>query len=607
MNADNAGRHHADDARMSAFPAFAEPAMPVPNRPRTRRHPLLLACLAVLAAAACQRTTAPATPADTAAPAATQASYAQQHAGDYATVPLTADLSAFDDNGKRMIALLVQASEVMNDLYWRQSWDGDRAALLAKAPDDATRDLLALNFGPWDRLNADTPLLPGIGARPPGGTFYPADMTKQEFEAADLPDKTSWYTLLRRDDAGKLVTVPYHVAYKADLERAAALLREAAKASADKSFASYLAMRADALLSDDFQPSDLAWMDMKSNPVDIVIGPIETYEDQLFGYKAAYEGVVLVKDQDWSAKLARFAAFLPELQRGLPVADKFKAETPGSDADLNAYEAVYYGGNANVGAKTIAINLPNDEEVQLKKGTRRLQLENVMQAKFDAIMVPIAKQLIAEDQVKNVTFDAFFQNTMFHEVAHGLGIKNTLDGKGTVSEALKDYASSFEEGKADVLGLYMVDALANKGELDKAKLMDNYVTFLAGILRSVRFGATDAHAKANMLRFNFFAEHGAFARDAASGRYRVDFDKMHEAMNALSQKLLTVQGDGDYAQARQLTDTLGVVSPELAADLKKLDSAGIPVDVRFEQGLETLGLSQYAAAPPSSQPAPTQP
>jgi hypothetical protein len=184
---------------------------------------------------------------------------------------------------------------------------------------------------------------------------------------------------------------------------------------------------------------------------------------------------------------------------------------------------------------------------------------------------------------------------MFHEVAHGLGIKNTLDGKGTVSEALKDYASSFEEGKADVLGLYMVDALANKGELDKAKLMDNYVTFLAGILRSVRFGATDAHAKANMLRFNFFAEHGAFARDASSGRYRVDFDKMHEAMNALGQKLLTVQGDGDYAQARQLTDTLGVVGPELAADLKKLDSAGIPVDIRFEQGLETLGLSQYAA------------
>ena len=560
-----------------------------------RPRPLLLAAMVAFALAGCQRDDVSAPPsadagdtADTAAGPA--ASYAEQHAGDYATVALKADLTAFDADGKRMIALLVQASQVMDDLYWQQSWHGDRDALLAKAPDDATRDLIDLNFGPWDRLNADTPLLPGVGPRPAGGNFYPADMTKAEFEQAALPDKASWYTLLRRDDAGKLVTVPYHVAYKADLERAAALLREASGLSEDRDFAEYLSMRADALLSDDFQPSDLAWMDMKHNPVDVVIGPIESYEDALFGYKTAYEGLVLIKDQDWSERLSRFAAYLPELQRGLPVDAKYKAETPGSDADLGAYEAVYYCGNANVGAKTIAINLPNDEEVQLEKGTRRLQLENVMQAKFDTIMVPIAKQLIAEDQVANVTFDAFFQNTMFHEVAHGLGIKNTLDGKGTVSEALKDYAGSFEEGKADVLGLYMVDGLANKGELEKSKLMDNYVTFLAGILRSVRFGASDAHAKANMVRFNFFAEHGAFARDPQTGRYRVDFDKMHEAIDALSRKLLTIQGDGDYAAAKQLTDEKGVIGSQLAADLQKLDKAGIPIDVRFEQGLDVLGL-----------------
>ncbi len=580
---------------------------PLAGFARPKRRTLLLACIAVLAVSACQRdpgsAQAPAAPAATAPDATT--SYAEQHAGDYAVVPLKADLSAFDADGKHMIALLVQASAVMNDIYWQQSWDGDRAALLAKAPDKATRDLIQLNFGPWDRLNGDTPLLEGIGPRPPGATFYPTDMTKDEFEQAKLPDKTSWYTVLRRDDAGKLMTVPYHVAYQADLERAADLLREASRLSADKGFANYLSMRADALLDDDFQPSDLAWMDMKTNPVDIVIGPIETYEDQLFGYKASYEGMVLIKDAEWSKRLARFAAFLPELQRGLPVDDRYKAETPGSDADLNAYEAVYYGGDANVGAKTIAINLPNDEEVQLKKGTRRLQLENVMQAKFDTIMVPIAKQLIADDQLENVTFDAFFQNTMFHEVAHGLGIKNTLDGKGTVSAALKDYSSSFEEGKADVLGVYMVEKLADKGELDKTKLMDNYVTFLAGIMRSVRFGATDAHAKANMLRFNFFADHGAFARDPDTGRYRVDFDKMHEAINALGARLLTIQGDGDYAQAKQLTDTMGVVKPALADDLKKLDKAGIPIDIRFEQGLETLGLSAQPGAatdtvPPST-------
>jgi hypothetical protein len=336
-------------------------------------------------------------------------------------------------------------------------------------------------------------------------------------------------------------------------------------------------------------------MDMKTNPVDIVIGPIETYEDQLYGYKAAYEGLVLVKDEAWSAKLARFAKFLPSLQRGLPVPARYKAERPGSAADLNAYRAIYYGGNANVGAKTIAINLPNDEQVQLRKGTRRLQLENVMQAKFDTIMLPIARQLIAPEQLQDVTFDAFFQNTMFHEVAHGLGIKNTLGGKGTVSAALKEYASNFEEGKADVLGLYMVDALSQRGELDKSKLMDNYVTFLAGTLRSVRFGASDAHGKANMIRFNFLAARGAFSRDAASGRYRVDFDKMRAAMKALSETLLTVQGNGDYASAKLMTDTMGVVKPQLAADLARLKDADIPVDIRFQQGLDVLGLASYAS------------
>ncbi len=556
---------------------------------------LRLLCLACLTAAlaACQPQAPQTETATVKTPANDLAGYAAAHAGDYARVPLKADLSRFDEPTRRMIAKLVEASAVMNDIYWQQSWGGDRASLLAQAPNDATRELVDINFGPWDRLNEDTPFIAGVGARPPGGPFYPLDMTKEEFEASPLTDKTSNYTLLRRD-AGRLVTVPYHQAYRADLERAAALLREAATLSADKSFADYLNLRAKALLDDDFRPSDMAWMDMKTNPVDIVIGPIETYEDQLFGYKAAYEGLVLIKDIEWSQKLARFAQFLPSLQQGLPVDAKYKAETPGSDADLNAYQAVYYGGNANVGAKTIAINLPNDEEVQLKKGTRRLQLENVMQAKFDAILMPIAKQLIADDQLKHVTFDAFFEDTMFHEVAHGLGIKKTLDGKGTVDEALKEYSSSFEEGKADVLGLYMIDALSQRGEMDQSKLMDSYVTFLAGILRSVRFGAADAHGKANMVRFNFFAEHGAFSRDASTGKYRVDFEKMRAAMNALSAKLLTVQGDGDYAEAKRMTDTMGVIKPDLAKDLARLKDAKIPVDIRFDQGLEVLGLAQYA-------------
>ncbi|MEO5813618.1 MAG: Zn-dependent hydrolase [Rhodanobacter sp.] len=516
---------------------------------------------------------------------------ARQRLAAYATVKLSADLSEFNARQKKMIALLVEAADSMNAIYWKQAW-GDQGALLARIRDPVTLELAQVNYGPWDRLDNDTSFVDGVGPRPPGAQFYPADMTKAEFERSPLKDKSSLYTLLRRDAQGRLISVPYHVAYKVELETAAGLLRDAAKLAHDPGFRKYLTLRADALLSDDYQPSDFAWMEMKSNPVDIVIGPIETYEDQLYGYKASYESYVLIKDQAWSKKLARFAKYLPELQRELPVPDRYKAEKPGSDADLNAYFAIYYAGDANVGAKTIAINLPNDEQVQLQKGTRRLQLENVMQAKFEQIMLPIARELIVDDQQPNVTFDAFFQNTMFHEVAHGLGIKNVLGGKGTVRKALKDQASSFEEGKADVLGLYMVTKLADKGELDKSTLMNNYVTFLAGILRSVRFGASDAHARANMVRFNFFKQQGAFKRNDKTGRYRVDFDKMTAAMNALSAKLLTIQGDGDYAAASQLTDQLGAVDAELAGDLRRLDQAHIPVDIRFEQGLAVLGLSK---------------
>ncbi len=519
------------------------------------------------------------------------AAQVRRRLADYVPVRLTADLSAFSARQKAMIALLVKAADGINAIYWQQAW-GDKADLLDRIDDPATREFAMINYGPWDRLNGDRPFVADVGTRPPGAQFYPADMTKTEFEQSKLKDKTSLYTLLRRDGQGSLTTVPYHVAYKKPLEEIADLLRKAARLAEDDGFRHYLKLRAAALLDDDYRRSDMAWMDMKNNSIDIVIGPIETYEDQLFGYKASYESYVLIKDRVWSEGLTRFAKYLPELQRELPVADKFKAETPGSDADLNAYFAIYYGGDANVGAKTIAINLPNDEQVQLRKGTRRLQLENVMQAKFDRILLPIGLALIADDQVRHLNFDAFFQNTMFHEVAHGLGIKQTINGKGSVRKALKDQASSFEEGKADILGLYMVRRLAEKGELDKRRLMDNYVTFLAGILRSIRFGTSDAHAVANTVRFNIFKQQGAFRRDPESGRYRVDFDKMTTAINTLAARLLTIQGNGDYAAAKALNAQMGAVDAQLAGDLQRLEQAHIPVDIRFEQGLEVLGLDK---------------
>jgi len=413
-------------------------------------------------------------------------------------------------------------------------------------------------------------------------------MTKEEFENADIADKSSLYTFVRRDENGELYSIPYNKQFENQVAKASVLLIEASRLAEDEGLKTYLKLRAKALLDDNYQPSDLAWMDMKTNTLDIVIGPIETYEDQLFGNKAAHEGYVLIKDQEWSAKLARFANFLPELQKGIPVDDAYKTETPGTDSDLNAYDVVFYAGDCNSGSKTIAINLPNDEEVQLQKGTRRLQLKNAMRAKFDKILVPISEVLIDESQRKHITFDAFFANTMFHEVAHGLGIKNTINGKGTVRTALKEHASALEEGKADVLGLYMVQQLHQKGEIE-GDMKDYMTTFMASIFRSVRFGASSAHGKANMIRFNFFKEKGAFTRND-NGTYTVNYDNMILAMKDLSNVILKLQGNGDYDGVAKLVAESGVISKELESDLDRLSSASIPVDVVFEQGVEALGL-----------------
>jgi hypothetical protein len=505
----------------------------------------------------------------------------------YAKVKLTTDLSKISDKEKKVLVHLIKASEYMDPIFWQQTY-GDKNKLMKKIDDPYTKQFAEINYGPWDRLDDNKPFVKGVGTKPAGANFYPIDMTKEEFEKADLPDKTSQYTLLRRDQKGKLYTIPYHKAYAEYLKPAADELKEAAKYAQDPDFKKYLQMRAEALLNDDFRASDMHWMDMKNNHLDIVIGPIENYEDQLYNYKTGYEGVVLVKDMDWSKKLAHFIQFLPELQEKLPVEPKYKQEKPGTRSDLNAYDVLFYSGEANTGGKTIAINLPNDEEVQLKKGTRRLQLKNVMKAKFDKILVPIANILIDTSQRKHIKFDAFFANTMFHEVAHGLGIKNTINGKGMARTALKEHYSAIEEGKADILGLYMVDQLHKKGELD-GDIKDYMTTFMASIFRSVRFGAADAHGVANMIRFNYFKDKGAFSRNE-DGTYKVNYDKMYDAMKSLSALILTMQGNGDYNQAANLIKEKGIISPQLQKDLQKLNDANIPVDIIFDQGIETLNL-----------------
>ncbi len=513
----------------------------------------------------------------------------QAKVDNFVKVDLTADISHLSEKEKQMLPLLFEAAQIMDDIFWTQAY-GDKENLFANIKDDATRKFVKINYGPWERLNNNEPFIGGYGEKPKGANFYPIDMTKEEFESFQSSNKTSLYTIIKRKEDRTLESIPYSEAYKEQHEKAASLLLEAAELAEDEGFKNYLVLRAQALLTDEYLASDMAWMDMKSNNIDFVVGPIENYEDRLYGYKAAHEAFILIKDIEWSKKLERFAALLPKLQTNLPVEAKYKKEVPGSDSDMGVYEAVFYAGDCNAGSKTIAINLPNDERVHIEKGSRKLQLKNSMRYKFDKILIPISKLVIDEDQRKHVTFEAFFENTMFHEVAHGLGIKNTINNKGTVREALKETYSAIEENKADILGLFMVTNLFEMGEFPEKDLMDNYVTFMAGIFRSVRFGAASAHGKANMMRFYYFQDQEAFTRNPETGTYRVDFEKMTKAMNSLASKTLILQGNGEYDAAKEMLEKMGFIKEELQSDLDRINSSNIPVDIRFRQGLNMLGL-----------------
>uniref|UniRef100_UPI0032166B99 dipeptidyl-peptidase 3 family protein n=1 Tax=uncultured Draconibacterium sp. TaxID=1573823 RepID=UPI0032166B99 len=513
----------------------------------------------------------------------------KKKADEFVSFKLTTDLSVLTEKEKQMLPLLFKAAKLMEEIYWMEAF-GNKEELCAKDWDEYTRKFLSINYGPWERLNANKPFLAEYKEKPAGANFYPVDMTKEEFEAWGDESKTSLYTLIRRGEDGQLKSIPYHIAFKEQIEKAANLLIEAAALAEDPGLKKYLEKRSEALLTDNYFDSDVAWMEMKNNTIEFIIGPIENYEDQLYGYKAAHESFILIKDKDWSKKLEKYAALLPGLQTALPCEEKYKNETPGMDSDMNVYDAIFYAGDCNAGSKTIAINLPNDEVVRNTKGSRKLQLKNSMQAKFDKILVPIAELLIAEDQRSHVKFDAFFENTMFHEVAHGLGMGNTADKSTTVREALKDAYTSMEEAKADILGLWCVYQLNEMGEFSEKDMMDNFVTFMAGIFRSVRFGAASAHGKANMMRFYYFQETGAFTRDEATGTYRVNYDKMKQAMLDLSADVLKIQGDGDYETAQNLLKEKGYIREALQRDLNRIGEAGIPRDIIFEQGEEVLGL-----------------
>lgn len=513
--------------------------------------------------------------------------YVHSRIGIYEPVKLTTNLNVLSVNDRKVLPLLIQAAQIMDELFWRQTYP-QRDSLLAVTKDEDTKNFIKINYGPWDRLNNDKPFVSGMGQRPAGATFYPAGMAKADLEKSTLKDKFNQYSIIEKDTAGNLAVVPYHVLFASELQQASALMKQAALLTDDAAFKKYLNLRADALVTDNYIPSDYAWLDMKNNSLDMIIGPIENYEDKLFNARTSFEAYVLVKDKAWSKRLEKYVRLLPELQKGLPVAQKYKQEKPGTDSELNAYDVVYYAGDCNAGSKTIAVNLPNDALIQQKKGTRRAQLKNTMKAKFDKILLPIATELIDKDQQKYVVFDAFFANIMFHEVAHGLGIKKTINGKGYVKAALKEQYSWLEEGKADVLGLYMVTGLLKKGALS-GDIKAYYTTFMAGLLRSVRFGSSEAHGQANMQCFNYFKAQGAFSR-TANGTYKIDYTKFGNAMNGLSSLILTLQGNGDKAAVEKVRKDNAQIGTELQSDLDRLSTKKIPVDIIFEQGADVLGV-----------------
>ncbi len=488
-------------------------------------------------------------------------------------------MEGISDNGKEVLNLFRMAADEVDNIYWEQSF-GDKS-LITDLPDGPEKEFAMLNYGPWDRLDDNAPFIKGYGAKPAGACFYPADMTAAEFDTLKDPAKNSPYTLIRRRADRSLEVVWYHDAYKEHIDKICAYLESAATMTIKESVKNYLLKRAEALRTDSYLESDLAWMDMKDSKMDLVIGPIEDYEDGLHGVKTSYESFILLKDLKRTEELRKYIAMLPDLQKSLPCPEEYKTFVPGTSSDMFVYDAIYYSGDANAGSKTIAINLPNDYRVQALKGTRRLQLRNVIKAKFDKIVYPIGQILFEKEQAKLMSGDAFFWNVTFHEVAHGLGVKETVNGRGAVDKALGNMSSVWEEAKADILGLYMVCNLIDKGEIPVITKEEAICTYIASLVRSVRFGTAGAHGRANMMCYNYLKDNGAFVRND-EGLYHVDFDKAPSVISSWAEFILTIQAKGDYEGAKEYDRLHAVVPEPLSADIANVNRSNVPVDIRFE-------------------------
>lgn len=508
----------------------------------------------------------------------------------FAPTEITADIAHLSPGDRRALKKLIEAGKLMDDIFLRQVWSGNVALLDRWKADTSPEGALKrryfwINFGPWSRLDDDQPFIAGVPPKPAGANYYPEDMTKEEFRAwleTLSPDEqkraTGFFTVIRRDDRGRLRIVPYSEEYREFLEPAAQLLREAAALTGNQSLKDYLLKRAAAFLSNDYYESDIAWMELDA-PIDVTIGPYETYEDKLFGYKAAFEAFITIRDEAETARLARFSQYLQELENHLPIEEKYKNPRLGAIAPIRVVDEVFVGGDSKAGVQTAAFNLPNDERVIREKGSKRVMLKNVQEAKFKQILVPISRIVLHPEQAEEVAFSAFFTHILAHELMHGLGPHNiVVDGRATtVRRELEELYSAIEEAKADITGLWAVQYLIDRGVIEESMERPLYVTFLASMFRSVRFGIEEAHGKGVAVQFNYLSDEGAITVDDQSGRFSIDFQNVKSAVRKLTHDILTLQAEGNKAKAKALLDTYGVIRPPMQRALDRLSR--VPVDI----------------------------
>jgi len=498
---------------------------------------------------------------------------------NYAVVTIPApDLSGITDNGKEVLNLYRFAADEVDNIYWKQNF-GDKEALLSSLSDPAAKLYAEINYGPWDRIDGQ-PFVEGYGVKPAGACFYPADMTAEEFDAFADPDKLSPYTLVVRD-GDSLKTVWYHDAYAESIGKICNYLQAAADITIKESVRDYLLKKIEGLKTDDYYESDKAWLEMTDSKMDLVLGPNEAVDDALYGEKASYGAYVLLKNLKRTEELGALTARLPELQAMLPGDPAYHAFVPGAESNIFSCNVIYYGGYTNAGFKVIAINFPYDAKVQEELGTRTILFDNIIREKFNRTVFPVGMTLFEDTYQAHLDASAFYWNIVFREIAKGLGVKETVNGRGTVGDALGNEALLFEKAKSNVIGTYLcaqeVDAHRISALIQKEDVL---ATFVANIIRSCRFGAADPTGAACIAVYNYMLEKGAFSRKA-SGRYSIDFGKTWEALEALGAEILRIQALGDIDAARAFVNKYVVAAPTIEADIVSLELEKIPVDIRF--------------------------